>query len=122
MSNDIRDELLDASEEALDGVIGGLRDESLTDSEGRQLLVNLIASALDAVIPTGPIDPFDDQLLIEGTDKVLEAAEAALGKLFRAVKGVRTNPGFTICTVTPCPASSGRRASAMAIRPALVIA
>jgi len=83
LNPEVKDEMLDASEAAVDAVVDGVRDGFLEANEGRDILVDLLAGLADALIPTGPADPFDDDLIRTGVDKALEAAEAAIGKVAR---------------------------------------
>lgn len=74
----LRDELLDAGEQGASLLIGGLRDGRFTPEELEEALVEVLTATVDAVIPTGPIDPVDDDLIRAGVAGVYRAIADAL--------------------------------------------
>lgn len=74
----LRNELLDAGEQATSTLFGALRDGRISDDELELIVNELLAKAVDAVLPTGPIDPIDDPLIRAGVAGLYEVAVEAL--------------------------------------------
>lgn len=57
------DLLAETASHGLRAVVRALGDGQISAEEGEQILVDLVAEAVDAALPTGPLDPLDDQVI-----------------------------------------------------------
>jgi hypothetical protein len=75
-----------AIREAIEGAIGdahqqitiALSDGSITQDEALSELARIVALVLDALIPTGPLDPYDDEAIRAGTQRAISGISAVV--------------------------------------------
>jgi hypothetical protein len=60
----LRADLLDVGADGLTELLEAVRDGQVTPDEARALVVETLAEAIDAAVPTGPLDAYDDGVIL----------------------------------------------------------
>lgn len=75
----LRADLLDVGADGLEDLLAAVRDGKISAEEARALIVDTVSEAIDAAVPTGPLDTYDDGLIHQGVAKAYDL----LGSLLR---------------------------------------
>lgn len=74
----LRADLLDVGADGLEDLLAAVRDGKISAEEARVLIVDTLAEAIDAAVPTGPLDSYDDGLIYQGVGKAYDLVASLL--------------------------------------------
>ena len=77
-TDQLRADLLDVGADGLEDLLAAVRDGRISAEEARGLIVDTLSEAIDAAVPTGPLDDYDDGLIHQGVGKAYDLVASLL--------------------------------------------
>jgi len=78
---DLHELLEDIAEQSIDSISDALEGGYIGEADARELVIDVVSLVVDAIIPTGKLDPVDDAIIRSGISAAVQSIERVVSDL-----------------------------------------